>query len=129
MSARNTIIFRVQNRRLLKFSKSCFWGSWIWVYFRFNSCFNYICYKVKTPLFFNLKLFCCLVKEDWSLKVALQFTIQGLVSYKLVAYKKMSVLLETEFLKVVDNLSFVHCHFLLSNSYAQLSFLDFLKMC
>ena len=31
--------------------------------------------------------YCYLVKEGWALKVAYQFTIRGLVAYKLVAYK------------------------------------------
>ena len=38
--------------------------------------------------------YCCLVKEGWPLKVALQFTIWGLVAYKPVAYKKINVINE-----------------------------------
>ena len=47
----------------------------------------YVHYKVKALLFLNL-YFCCLVKKGWTLKVAKQFSLQGIVAYKPVAYKK-----------------------------------------
>ena len=59
----------------------------ILVYCPFNSCFTFI---TKEKLQFSLFccLYCCLVKECWALKVALQFAIRRLVAYKTVAYKK-----------------------------------------
>ena len=44
----------------------------------------------KEKLRFSLicSFYCCLVKKDWTLKVALQFVIRGLVTYKLIAFKK-----------------------------------------
>ena len=45
----------------------------------------------ENPTFFICSLYCCLVKEDWTLKVVQQFAIPGLVAYKLIAYKKPSV--------------------------------------
>ena len=63
---------------------------WILVHRRFNN-FLYVYCKEKSPLFFICRLYCCLVKEGWILKVAQQFSIRGLVAYKLIAYKKPSV--------------------------------------
>ena len=69
----------------------CFWDSWIVVFCRFNSYFTLI---TKVKLHFSLicseifNLYCCLVKEDWVLKVAYQFAIRRLVAYKAVACKK-----------------------------------------
>ena len=54
----------------------------------------YVYYIGKTPLFLNLYFFFCgLVKKGWALKVAVQFAARGLVAYKSVAYKKISVFL------------------------------------
>ena len=63
---------------------------WILVHCRFNNFFYVYC-KGKTPLFFICSFYCCLVKEGWILKVDQQFSIRGLVAYKLIAYKKPSV--------------------------------------
>ena len=53
MSARNAIIFRIQNWYLssviLTFSQKCFWDCWILVYCRFESYFTFI--KKKELLF------------------------------------------------------------------------------
>ena len=55
MSARNAIIFRIQDRCLwsviLKFSQKCFWDSWILVYCQFK---NYFAYITKKKLYFSL---------------------------------------------------------------------------
>ena len=49
-------------------------------------------------LFYVYNLFSCfycwLVKHGWALKVAQQFAIQGLLLYKLIVYKKLSVVNE-----------------------------------
>ena len=95
MSARNTVNFRIQNRYLwlvfLKFSQQCFWGSWILGYCRLNIYFTFF---IKEKLHFSLicNFGCCLVKEVWALKVALQFAIRGIVAYKLVAHKKVNAI-------------------------------------
>ena len=61
------------------------------IYCRFN---NYFTLITKEKLHFSLiySFYCCLVKEDWALKVAYQFEVWVLVAYKLVAYKKTSVI-------------------------------------
>ena len=62
---------------------------WILMHCWFN---NFFCVHCKgKPHFFICSLYCCLVKEDWTLKVVQQFAIPGLVAYKLIAYKKPSV--------------------------------------
>ena len=63
---------------------------WILVHCRFNNFFYVYC-KGKTPLFFICSFYCCLVTEGWTLKVVQQFSIRGLVAYKLIADKKPSV--------------------------------------
>lgn len=40
-----------------------------------------------SELFSTISYYCCLLKEDWTLKVALTFAMRGLVVYKLVPYK------------------------------------------
>ena len=73
ISARNTVIFRIQNQHLwpliLKFPQQCFWDSRTLLYCWFNSYFMFI---VKEKLHFSLIciFYCCLVKEGWALKVA-----------------------------------------------------------
>ena len=73
MSARNTILFSIQNWYLwsvaFKFSQWCFWDSWILVYCGFS---NY-CNKIKEKLHFSLicSFYCCLLKEGLSPKSCL----------------------------------------------------------
>ena len=80
-------IFMVNN---LKFSKKCFWDSWILKYCQF-SC--YLTFITKEKLHFSVtcSFYCCLEKELSALKVAFQFAIRGLVVYKPVTYNKKGI--------------------------------------
>ena len=66
---------------ILKILQYCYWGSWILVYSWFDSCFMIL---TKWKLHFSLisSFYCCLVKEGWTLKVAQQFAMQGIVAYE-----------------------------------------------
>ena len=71
---------------LLKLFQYFYWDIWIFVYSWFNSCFMFIT-KGKPHFSLISSFYCCLVKEGWALKVALQFVMQGIVAYKPLAYQ------------------------------------------
>ena len=55
------------------------------VYCLFNNYFTFIA-KEKLHLSLICIFYCCLVKKGWAMKVAVQFTVRGLVAYNPVAY-------------------------------------------
>ena len=77
---------------ILKFSQKYFLDSGILVCCLFDNYFRFI---AKEKLHFSLicSFYCWLVKKGWSLKVAKQFAMRGLVAYELVAYKKTNCIL------------------------------------
>ena len=70
-----------------KFLRTSFYIEHLWWLLLFDGYFMFI---AKGKLYFSLicSFYCCLVKRSWGLKVAQQFSMRGLVVYKLVSYKK-----------------------------------------